>query len=160
MLRGYGVEHVFGLPGETTLDLYMEWHNYPEIKHIMARDERNACYMADAYARASYKPGICESPSPGAAHIVPAIVEAYRSSVPMIAITTDVPLHLERRNMLTAYDQSSIFRAITKESITITRANEIPHIVRRAFRIATTGKPGPVHLRIPMDVLEEEAVFS
>jgi acetolactate synthase-1/2/3 large subunit len=160
MLRGYEVRHVFGLPGETTLELYMEWHNYPEIKHIMARDERNACYMADAYARASYKPGICESPSPGAAHIVPAVVEAYRSSVPMIAITTDVPLHLERRNMLTSYDQSSIFRAITKETITITRASEIPHIVRRAFRIATTGKPGPVHLRIPMDVLEEETVFS
>ncbi|MEM2302404.1 MAG: thiamine pyrophosphate-binding protein [Sulfolobales archaeon] len=160
MLRGYEVRHVFGLPGETTLELYMEWHNYPEIKHVMARDERSACYMADAYARASYKPGICESPSPGAAHIVPAVVEAYRSSAPMIAITTDVPLHLERRNMLTSYDQSSIFRAITKESITITRASEIPHIVRRAFRIATTGKPGPVHLRIPMDVLEEEAVFS
>ncbi len=159
MLRGYGVRHVFGLPGETTIPLYMEWHDYPEILHIMARDERSACYMADAYARASYRPGICESPSSGAAHPLPAIVEAYRSSVPMIAITTDVPLHLERRNMLTAFDQSSLFKGVTKESITIARAVEVPHALRRAFRIATTGRPGPVHVRIPMDVLEEEAGF-
>ena len=88
------------------------------------------------------------------------MIEAYRSSVPLIIITTDVPLYLERRNMLTAYDQSSIFRGVTKESITLTRADEIPHIVRRAFRLATTGRPGPVHLRIPMDVLEGETVFS
>lgn len=156
ILKKYDVKHVFGLPGETTLPLYIEWVNYPDIKHIMVRDERSAAYMADGYARVSFKPGIVEAPSSGATHIIPAIVEAYKSSIPIIAITTDIPLHLEKKNMLTGYDQSGIFQGITKESYTITKGNEIPYILRRAFRIAVTGKPGPVHIRIPVDVLEEE----
>jgi len=157
MLKLYEVKHVFGLPGETTLSLYVAWHDFPDIQHIMTRDERSACFMADAYARVSYRPGICESPSVGATHIVPAIVEALKGSVPLIAFTTDVPLHLERKNMLTGFDQTALFKGITKESMTVTRADEIPHVVRRAFRLATTGKPGPIHVRIPSNVLDEEA---
>jgi glyoxylate carboligase len=82
MLREYDVEYVFGLPGETTLPLYVEWLEFKDVGHVMFRDERNACFAADGYARVSYKPGICEAPSAGAAHILPAIVEAYASSLP------------------------------------------------------------------------------
>jgi len=155
MLREYEVKHVFGLPGETTIPLYMEWHNFPEIMHVMARDERSASFMADAYARVSFKPGVCESPSVGATHLIPGVAEAFKSSLPMILFTTDIPLHLERRNMLTGINQTSLFNGIVKETITVTKALEIPHIIRRAFRIATTGQPGPVHIRLPMNILEE-----
>jgi acetolactate synthase-1/2/3 large subunit len=160
MFKGYHVDYVFGLPGETTLPLYVEWVDFPDVKHVMFRDERSACFAADAYARVSFKPGICESPSVGSTHIIPAIAEAYYSSTPIIALTTDVPLHLHKKNMLTAIDQTSLFKGITKETMTITKAIEIPHVVRRAFRLATTGKPGPVHVRIPSDILEEEVPES
>jgi acetolactate synthase-1/2/3 large subunit len=153
MLEGYGVSHVFGLPGETTLNLYEAWHDFPGITHVMARDERSAVFMADGYAKVGFKPGICEGPSVGATHMLPGIVEAFKASVPLLAFTSDIPLHLEKRNMLTGIDQSALFQAFTKESMTITDPSELPHAVRRAFRLATTGKPGPVHIRIPMDIL-------
>ena len=156
MLKGYDVSHVFGLPGETTLSLYKEWHDYPEIMHVLARDERSSVFMADGYAKLSYKPGICEGPSVGATHMLPGIAEAYKASIPMIALTSDIPLHLERRNMLTGIDQTALFRGVTKETTTITDPSEIPHAIRRAFRLATTGRPGPVHIRLPMDVLGSE----
>ena len=156
ILKGYDVEYVFGLPGETTLPLYKEWLDFPEIKHIMARDERSASFMADGYARFSFKPGVCEAPSVGSTHVIPGVAEAYKASVPMIMITTDIPLHLEKRNMLTGIDQTALFRGITKETITLTNPKETPNVIRRAFRVATTGKPGPVHIRLPYDVLEME----
>lgn len=156
MLKGYDVSHVFGLPGETTLNLYKEWHDYPEIRHVLARDERSAVFMADGYAKLSYKPGICEGPSVGATHMLPGIAEAYKASIPMIALTSDIPLHLEKRNMLTGIDQTALFQGVTKETITITDPSEIPNTIRRAFRLATTGRPGPVHIRLPMDILGAE----
>jgi len=156
MLRGYDVEHVFGLPGETTLPLYKEWLDFPEIEHVMARDERSAAFMADAYARFSFKPGVCEGPSVGSTHMIPGVAEAYKASVPMVVITTDIPLRYERRNMLTGIDQTAMYQGITKEAITVTEASELPNTVRRAFRLATTGRPGPVHLRLPYDVLEAD----
>ena len=156
MLKGYQVEHVFGLPGETTLNWYEQWLDYPEIRHVMARDERSAAFMADGYAKISFRPGVCEGPSVGATHMLPGVAEAYKASVPMIVFTSDIPLHLEKRNMLTGIDQTALYRGVTKESITVTDASEIPHIMRRAFRLATTGRPGPVHIRLPMDVLGGE----
>lgn len=160
MLKGYDVEYVFGLPGETTLPLYVEWVDFPEVKHIMLRDERNACFAADGYARVAYKPGVCEAPSPGATHVLPAVLEAFASSLPMIIMTSDTPLHLEKRNMLTGFNQTALFSSVTKESLTVLRAQDIPFMIRRAFRLATSGKPGPVHIRIPTDVLEEEVEAS
>ena len=156
ILKEYDVDYVFGLPGETTLPLYDEWTEFPLVKHIMLRDERSACFAADGYGRVSFKPGICEAPSAGATHIIPAVVEAYKSSLPMIVITTDIPLYLEKKNALTGFDQSVLFSGITKESITVLRGKDLPFIIRRAFRVATTGKPGPVHIRIPMNVFEED----
>lgn len=157
MLREYEVNYVFGLPGETTLPLYNEWFEFTYVKHVMLRDERSACFAADGYGRSSFKPGVCESPSVGATHVIPAVVEAFKSSMPMVVITTDMPLYLEKRNALTAFDQTAIFSGIVKESITVYRGQDIPYVIRRAFRVATTGRPGPVHIRIPMNVLEEEA---
>jgi len=112
--------------------------------------------MADGYARFSFKPGICEAPSVGSTHVLPGVAEAYKGSLPMIFFTSDIPLHLETNNMLTGLDQTSMFKGITKESITVTNPDQIPHTIRRAFRVATSGKPGPVHIRLPYDVLQGE----
>ncbi len=160
MLKGYEVEFIFGLPGETTLPLYKEWINYPEIKHVMARDERSAAFMADGYARFSGKPGICEAPSVGSTHVLPGVAEAFKSSLPMIILTSDIPLHMEKRNMLTGLDQTSMFTGLTKERFTVTNPVEIPDVIRRAFRVATTCKPGPVHIRLPHDILKMENEYT
>ncbi|MDP7443902.1 MAG: thiamine pyrophosphate-binding protein, partial [Candidatus Bathyarchaeota archaeon] len=141
MLKSYNVSHVFGLPGETTLNLYEQWHDYPDVIHVMARDERSAVFMADGYAKASYKPGVCEGPSVGATHMLPGVAEAYKASVPMVVFTSDIPLHLKKHNMLTEIDQTALFSGVTKETITVSDPSEIPHVIRRAFRLATGGKP-------------------
>lgn len=156
MLRAYSVTDVFGLPGETTLSLYKEWEDFPDIRYHLTRDERNSVFMADAYAKATGKIGVCEGPSVGATHMVPGVVEAFQSCVPIIVMTTDIDLKNSLKNMLTGFDQSALFKNIAKDSYTITDAEEIPHVFRRAFRTASTGRPGPVHIRIPMNVLEGE----
>ncbi len=160
MLSAHDVKHIFGLPGETTLELYTGWQDWEASPHpidyVLTRDERSSAYMADAYARVSFKPGVVEVPSVGATHLIPGVVEAYKASVPMLVFTSDVPLHTELRNMLTAFDQTALFKGITKATITVTKGSEIPHVIRRAFRLATGGRPGPIHIRLPMDVLGEE----
>ena len=156
MLKAYNVTDVFGLPGETTLSLYEAWEEYPEIKYHLTRDERNSVFMADAYAKATGRVGVCEGPSVGATHMVPGVVEAFQSCVPLIVMTTDIDLKTGPKNMLTGFDQSALFKSIAKDSLTVTDASEIPHLFRRAFRTAATGRPGPVHIRIPMDTLEGE----
>lgn len=153
MLRAYGVTDVFGLPGETTLTLYEAWKDYPDIKYHLTRDERNSVFMADGYARATGRVGVCEGPSVGATHMVPGVVEAFQSCVPLIVMTTDIELKTGPKNMLTGFDQTALFKSITKDSLTVTKAEEIPGLFRRAFRAATTGRPGPVHIRVPMDTL-------
>ena len=156
MLKLYGVEYVFGLPGETTLGWYNEWKKFDGIEHIMVRDERNAVFMADGYAKVSGKPGICEGPSVGAPHMLPGVVEAWCSCIPIIVFTSDIPLNGEKHNMLTGADQTSIFKAFVKDTFNVHKAEDIPFIIRRAFRLATSGRPGPVHIRLPQDVLKED----
>src|SRR6478672_5131581 len=157
MLKAYNVEVIFGVPGDTTMPLYDALHAARgEIRHILARDERSAGFMADAYARLSNKPGICEGPSGGGAtYIVPGVAEANGSSIPVICFTSDIPLADEDRGTLTAINQQELLRAAAKWSTTIKRADKIPETIRRAFRHATTGRPGAVHVVLPEDVLVE-----
>ena len=155
MLKLYDVEYVFGLPGETTLDLYKHWLDCPDIKHVLTHDERAAAYMAEAYAKVTGKVGVSEAPSPGGAHPAPGVLESYSGSVPTICFTSDVPYNNDKRNMLSGFDQNKLYSAITKESILATRAKDLPFIIRRGFRVALSGRPGAVHIRIPMDVYKE-----
>ena len=155
-LKDLGVEHVFGLPGETTLALYREWERFPQVRHHLCRDERSSVFMADGYAKASGKVGVCEGPSVGATHMVPGVTEAFHACVPLVVLTSEIPLRYERCNMLTGCDQTALFQGITKATLTATASEEVPHLVRLAFRTAVTGRPGPVHLRLPSDVLEGE----
>ncbi len=158
MLKAYEVEVIFGVPGDTTMPFYDALHAARgTIRHVMARDERSAGFMADAYARLTNKPGICEGPSgAGATYMVPGVAEANGSSIPVICFTSDIPLADEDRGTLTAINQQELLRAATKWSATIKRADKIPETIRRAFRHATSGRPGAVHIVLPEDILVEE----
>ncbi len=156
MLKLHGVRDVFGLPGETTLALYREWEHFPDVRHILTHDERAAAFMAEAYAKATGRVGVSEAPSPGGSHPVPGVLESFKGSVPTVCFTSDVPFNNEKRNTLSGFDQNRLYEAITKESILITRAKDIPHLMRRAFRTALSDRPGAVHVRVPDDVYEEE----
>ena len=157
MLQAYGVKHVFGLPGDTSMALYEAFREAGhEITHILTRDERSASFMADVYARVSHRPGVCEGPSGGGAtYIIPGVAEANYSSTALIVLTTDIPLRDEGRNVLTEMDQESLFAGITKWHTKVKRADKIPEMMRRAFRIATAGRPGAVHIALPQDILNE-----
>ena len=123
LLKEYGVEYIFGVPGDTTMPLYDALYAARgEITHIMARDERSAAFMADAYARLAYKPGITEAPSGGGAtYVIPGVAEANGSSVPMIVFTSDVPITDEGKGTLTAIDQQRLLQAATKWSAVFKR---------------------------------------
>jgi len=120
----------------------------------MCRDERSAGYMADAYARISNKVGVFEAPSgAGAMYSLPPVAEAHASSVPVILLTVDVPLSGEGRGVITELDCVKLFEPVTKASMQIKSPEKIPEIIRRAFRIATSGKPEAVHVVVPEDML-------
>ncbi|TWT10563.1 thiamine pyrophosphate-binding protein [Reyranella sp. CPCC 100927] len=154
MLRLHGVTHVFGLCGDTSLPLYDALHRLDHgIKHVLTRDERSAGYMADAYARVTGKVGICEGPSGGGAtYILPGLVEANESSVPILAVTTDVSVSSRGRFALTELDQKSLFRPLTKWNAVLDRSVDVPRTLRAAFTHMTTGKPGSAHIGLPYDV--------
>lgn len=151
-----GTEYVFGVPGDTSLALYDALRASPHITHVMARDERGASYMADVYARVSGKPGVCEAPSgAGAFYLIPGIAEANASSVPVIALTTDIPIAAKGRNVLTEMDQPALFAPVTKWNTSLRSPDRASEAVRKAYRVATSGRPGAVHLSLPEDVLAE-----
>jgi acetolactate synthase-1/2/3 large subunit len=158
MLICYETQVVFGLPGDTTVSLYDALYaESGRISHVMARDERSAAFMADVYARLTGKPGICEGPSGGGAtYMLPGIAEAHGSSVPLIALTSDNPISYEAQGALTALDQPRLFESVTKWTTLVKRADALPHLIRRAFRLATSGRAGAVHLGLPKDVLAQE----
>jgi acetolactate synthase I/II/III large subunit len=166
MLQLHGVRHVFGLCGDTSLPLYDALQRLDhDITHVLTRDERSAAYMADAYARVTGKVGVCEGPSGGGAtYILPGVVEANESSIPVLAVTTDIAVGARGRYVLSELDQEALFRPLTKWNRVIGRADQIPEAVRAAFRQMTTGRPGAAHLGLPFDVqkdpVEETAVHA
>jgi len=155
MLKQYQVDVIFGVPGDTSIPFYEALYDaQPDIRHIMARDERSASFMADAYARLSHKPGICECPSgAGSLYSVPGVAEANASSIPVILLTMDIPLAGEGKQTITELDTQKLFESIAKWSNVLKDVSKIPEVIRRAFRIATTGRPGAVHLALPQEVL-------
>jgi acetolactate synthase-1/2/3 large subunit len=166
MLQLHGVRHIFGLCGDTSLPLYDALYRLDHgITHVLARDERSAAYMADAYARVTGRVGVCEGPSGGGAtYILPGVVEANESSIPVLAVTTDIAVASRGRCVLTELDQEALFRPLTKWNRMIDRADQIPGAVRAAFRHMTTGRPGAAHLGLPFDVqkdpVDEAAVHA
>ena len=154
MLQLHGVKHIFGLCGDTSLPFYDALYRLDHgMQHILTRDERSAAYMADGYARVSGRVGVCEGPSGGGAtYLLPGIVEANESSIPVLGITTDIATTSRGRYALTELDQEALYRPLTKRSEVIDRSDKLPEAVRRAFRAMTTGRPGAAHLGLPFDV--------
>jgi acetolactate synthase-1/2/3 large subunit len=162
MLQEYDVKHIFGLCGDTSLPLYDALATLDHgIQHILTRDERSAGYMADAYARVTYKVGVCEGPSGGGAtYLLPGLIEANESSIPVLGITSDVPVTSRGKFPLTELDQQALYRPLTKWNTTIDLAEQIPSAVRNAFRAMTTGKPGSAHICLPHDVQKHPVAAS
>ena len=153
MLKAHNVEVVFGLCGDTSLPLYDAFHHSSGIRHVLTRDERHAAYMADGYARVTGKVGVCEGPSGGGAtYILPGLVEANESSVPVLAINTDVSVSSRGKFTLTELDQRALMRPLTKWNAVLDRSADIPRVFRQAFEAMTTGRPGAAHIALPFDV--------
>ena len=154
MLRVHEVEVLFGLCGDTSLPFYDALARLPHgMRHVLTRDERHAAYMADGYARVSGKVGVCEGPSGGGAtYILPGVVEANESSVPLLCITSDVSVSSRGRYTLTEIDQGALMRPATKWNAVLDRSADIPRVFRAAFKEATSGRPGATHISLPFDV--------
>jgi acetolactate synthase-1/2/3 large subunit len=152
MLKAHGVELIFGLCGDTSLPLY-DALSRSSLKHVLTRDERHAAYMADGYARVTGRVGVCEGPSGGGAtYILPGLVEANESSVPILAINTDVSVSSRNRFTLTELDQRALMKPLTKWNAVLDRAADIPRTLRAAFDAMTSGRPGAAHIALPFDV--------
>jgi acetolactate synthase-1/2/3 large subunit len=154
MLKAHGVEVIFGLCGDTSLPLYDALARLPHgMRHVLTRDERHAAYMADGYARVSGKVGVCEGPSGGGAtYILPGLVEANESSIPVLAINTDISVSSRNRFTLTELDQRALMKPLTKWNAVLDRSADIPRVVRKAFEEMTTGRTGAAHIALPFDV--------
>lgn len=152
------VTHIFGLPGDTGVSFYDALYDQRErVRHVLTRDERSASFMADAYARVSGKLGVCEGPSGGGAtYIVPGVAEAQGSAIPLLCITSDTPVNHQGRGVLTELDQQALFAPVTKWNTRVQHPDTLAEATRRAIRMATSGRPGAVHLSMPADVLEGE----
>ena len=153
MLRAHGVEVIFGLCGDTSLPLYDALARQGSIRHVLTRDERHAAYMADGYARVTGRVGVCEGPSGGGAtYLLPGLAEANESSIPVLAINTDIAVSSRNKFTLTELDQRSLMKPLTKWNAVLDRAADIPRMFRAAFESMTSGRPGAAHLALPFDV--------
>lgn len=152
-LADEGVEYIYGYPGGAALHIYDAIHRQDKVNHILVRHEQAATHMADGYARATGKPGVVLVTSgPGATNAVTGIATAFMDSIPMIVLCGQVASHLIGEDAFQETDIIGVTRPIVKHSFTIEHPSDIPMILRKAFYIATTGRPGPVVVDIPKDM--------
>ena len=152
-----GVEVIFGLPGGAILPLYQTLPQYPKLRHILVRHEQGAAHAADGYARVTGTPGVCWATSgPGATNLITGIASAQMDSVPMVVVTGQVPRAAIGSDAFQETDTTGITLPITKHNYLVMHAADIPRAIKEAFHIASTGRPGPVLVDIPKDVLQEE----
>ena len=147
------VEFIFGYPGGAVLPIYDELKNHSSIKHILVRHEQGAGHAAEGYARSSGKPGVVLVTSgPGATNVVTALTDAYMDSVPLVCISGQVPTHLIGTDAFQECDTTGITRPCTKHNWLVKDIKELSKTLHEAFRVATTGRPGPVLVDIPKDI--------
>tara|TARA_B100000700_G_scaffold265559_1_gene304067 strand:- start:2624 stop:4387 length:1764 start_codon:yes stop_codon:yes gene_type:complete len=152
-LEDQKVEYIFGYPGGAVLPIYDELKNHKSIKHILVRHEQGAGHAAEGYARSSGKPGVLLVTSgPGATNAVTALTDAYMDSVPLVCISGQVPTHLIGTDAFQECDTTGITRPCTKHNWLVKDVNELSKVIHQAFKVATTGRPGPVLVDIPKDI--------
>jgi len=161
-LKEQKVDTVFGFPGGAVLNIYDELYKQrDEIKHILTSHEQGAAHAADGYARSTGKVGVCIATSgPGATNLVTGIATAYMDSVPMVAITGNVPVALLGKDSFQEVDIAGVTMPITKHNYIVRDVNDLADIVREAFYIAQEGRPGPVLIDIPKDVTSNKAEYE
>ncbi|MDD2318499.1 MAG: biosynthetic-type acetolactate synthase large subunit [Geobacteraceae bacterium] len=160
-LKLEGVDTVFGYPGGTVINIYDELYSFPEIRHILPRHEQAAVHAADGFARASGKVGVAIATSgPGATNTVTGIATAYMDSIPLVVITGQVPTALIGNDAFQEVDIIGITRPCTKHNFLVKNVKELAGIVKKAFYIARTGRPGPVLIDLPKDVQVAVAEFK
>jgi acetolactate synthase I/II/III large subunit len=159
-LEHEGVRVIFGYPGGANLPIYQELPRHPSLRHILVRHEQGAAHMADGYARACGKPGVVLATSgPGALNLVTGLATAFMDSVPMIAITGQVSSATVGRDAFQESDVLGCTSPVTKHSYMVTRIEDLPRVMREAFHIATTGRPGPVLIDVCKDVQQARGEF-
>ena len=162
VLAEQGVDTIFGYPGGSVLQIYEElYHNQHRIRHILTADEQGAAFAADGYSRATGKVGVCLATSgPGATNLVTGIATAFMDSVPMVAITGNVPTGLIGQDSFQEVYIAGITLPITKHNFYVTDVNRLADILRSAFTIAQSGRKGPVLVDIPKDITLAEAEYE
>ena len=160
-LEDQGVEYIFGYPGGAVLPIYDELKNHESIKHILVRHEQGAGHAAEGYARSSGKPGVVLVTSgPGATNVVTALTDAYMDSVPLVCISGQVPTHLIGTDAFQECDTTGITRPCTKHNWLVKDIKDLSKILHEAFKVATTGRPGPVLVDIPKDIQFAKSKYS
>ena len=156
-----GVEFLFGYPGGAALHIYDAIFNQNKLQHILVRHEQGATHAADGYARATGKPGVVLVTSgPGATNAITGIATAFMDSIPMVVLSGQVASHLIGTDAFQETDMIGISRPIVKHSFSIESAEEIPRVIKEAFHIATSGRPGPVVIDIPKDTTAPDKLFN
>lgn len=160
-LEELGADVVFGIPGGAILPAYDPLYDSVEVRHVLVRHEQGAGHAATGYAQATGRVGVCMATSgPGATNLVTPLADAAMDSVPVVAITGQVGQSLIGTDAFQEADISGITMPITKHNFLVTKGEDVPRILAEAFHIASTGRPGPVLVDIPKDVLQNEMVFS
>jgi acetolactate synthase I/II/III large subunit len=159
-LKAEGVEFVFGYPGGAVLHIYDAIFRQKDVKHILVRHEQGALHAADGYARATGKPGVALVTSgPGVTNAVTGIATAYMDSIPLVVLTGQVPSHAIGEDAFQECDTVGITRPTVKHNFLVKDVNELAVTIKKAFHIATTGRPGPVLVDIPKDISNQPAAF-
>ena len=159
-LKAEGIDYVFGYPGGAVLHIYDAFYKQDDVQHILVRHEQGATHAADGYARATGKAGVVLVTSgPGATNAVTGIATAYMDSIPMIVITGQVPKHLIGNDAFQEVDSVGITRPIVKHNFLINDVKDVAETFKKAFYVATTGRPGPVVIDIPKDITAEVTEF-
>ena len=160
-LKEEGVEYIFGYPGGAVLHIYDALYRQEDVQHILVRHEQAATHAADGYARSTGKPGVVIVTSgPGATNAVTGIATAFMDSIPMVVFTGQVPTHLIGNDAFQEADNIGITRPCVKHNFLVKDVSRIAETIKKAFYVATTGRPGPVVVDIPKDITAEKAEFS
>ena len=160
-LQDEGIELVFGYPGGASLHIYDALFNQQAVQHVLVRHEQGAVHAADGYARSTGKPGVVFVTSgPGATNAITGLATAHMDSTPVIVISGQVKTHLIGTDSFQETDMIGVSRPIVKHSFLVQRAEDIPMIIKKAFHIATTGRPGPVVIDVPKDVSDPDYKFD
>jgi acetolactate synthase-1/2/3 large subunit len=159
-LQDEGVEYIFGYPGGAVLHIYDALYRQDKLQHILTRHEQGATHAADGYARSTGKPGVVLVTSgPGATNAVTGIATAYMDSIPLVVFTGQVPTHLIGNDAFQEADNIGITRPCVKHNFLVKDVNKLAETIKKAFYVATTGRPGPVVVDIPKDVTAQKADY-